>query len=252
MKRIVQGNNKKCKFGCIYCFTKENYQTNGQAPLNESELQDVELIQPFSDYDVFACENCNWENEIKSFTRYNKIISFATKAHITEQMACTLSNINRELMTRGAFLHIGISISTIKNIQEIEPRTTSFEKRRDGLKELYKYNIPCSVIIRPVLPTLDGDEIKNIVEQTYQYCNNYIYGPLYLNTEIEKYLQNKGYPIIKKAHRVNWRNGSLICYIYESKYQEKEIKNCCNMYGKKAFSSNADAVDNIKMKLSAN
>ncbi len=155
-------------------------------------------------------------------------------------------------MTRAAFLHVGISISTIKNIQEVEPRTTSIEKRIDGLKKLYQYNIPCSVIIRPVLPTLNNEEIENIVKQTYQYCNNYIYGPLYLNTEIEKYLKDKGYQITKKAHRVNWRNGSPICYIYESEEQEKEIKKCCNMYGKKTFSSNADAVDNIKMTLSAN
>lgn len=246
MKRIVQGENKKCKFGCIYCFTKENYHTNGQRELNEEELQDVELIQPFSDYDVFACENSNWQKEIEFYSRYNKIISFATKANITENIVDKLSDINKYLKSKDAFLHVGVSISTIKYIKELEPRASSFEIRVESLKALKNNDIPCSVIIRPVLPTLDNDELEKIVKSTYQYCNNYIYGPLYLNTDIENYLTNKGYAIEKKPHPVTWREGAPICNIHESKQQYKAINDCCKKYGKEAFSSNNLAVDSIK------
>ena len=252
MKRIVQGQNKKCKFGCIYCFTKENYYTNGQHELSEEELQDVDIIQPFSDYDVFACENSDWQNEIEYYSHYNRIISFATKAHITKNIAKELSNINSCLKLKGAFLHVGISISTIKHIKDLEPRSSSFESRIESLKILQENNIPCSVIIRPVLPTLDNDELENIVKSTYQYCDNYIYGPLYLNTDIENYLKNKGYVLEKKLHSVKWREGTPTCYIHESEQQYEAIKDCCKKYGKNAYPSNNLAVDSIKVALLKN
>lgn len=246
MNRIVQGKNKKCKFGCIYCFTKENYETNGQQPLNDVELEEIELIQPFSDYDVFACEDCDWENEINMFSQYEKILSFATKAYISDETACKLSDINKRLQKKRAFLHVGISITTIKYIKEVEPRTSSFECRVESLKNLCKYNIPCSVIFRPVLPILDCEDIEKIVSETYQYCNNYIIGPLYLNRSIQSYLEGKGYEIIGKPHSVNWRKGTPICNIYRSDKQETDIIMCCERYGKKVYSSNSNAVENIK------
>ncbi len=252
MKRTVQGLKKRCAFGCIYCFTHEDYETNGQSVIDEDELKQTEMIQPFCDYDVFACEHCEWEKEISEYARYGKIVSFATKAFISEEKAKTLSEINKSLMNKGAFLHVGISITTVRLIEEIEPRTASYEKRVESIKNLNKYSIPCSVIIRPLLPVLTVEEIEKIVDDTRLFCNNYIFGPLYLNTEITKYLQNKGIEIIKRTHNVNWLNGQpekIILDSHISNELEKKLIEYCNSKEKEIFDSNDSAVENIRRKI---
>lgn len=252
MKRIVQGQRRKCCFGCIYCFTKENYESNGQYQLDGNILQGVDLIQPFCDYDVFACENCDWKEELKKYVRYGKIISLATKAYIPEYIAEWLSEENKKLMKKGAFIHVGVSITTINSIEEIEPRAPSFSKRVNSLKNLQKYNVPCSVIIRPLLPVVHFDELKKIIDETYLYCDNFVYGPLYLNSEMKNYLVSKGIGIQTKEHQVNWRKNNPICEIFESdasKEMELKLISLCNEKGKTAFESNDAAVEDISRRI---
>ena len=255
MNRIVQGQYKKCKFGCIYCFTNENYETNGQTILTDKILTNVDLIQPFCDYDVFACENCDWKNEIAEYIKYNKIVSFATKAYISEERAQYLAEMNRILESMGSFLHVGISITTIDYINEIEPRTTTFEQRVKSLINLFKYGIPCSVILRPLLPVLTEKELYRIIDETCDYCDNYVYGPLYLNAEIEEYLVKRGIKIQKIKHQAKWRKGEPYCEIFESEDSrklERWLMDYCSKKNKAAFSSNDDAIDNIRKSMMEN
>ena len=246
---MVQGLKKKCDFGCIYCFTNEDYETIGQNEIGEDELDDIELIQPFCDYDVFACENCDWESDILRYADYGKIVSFATKTYISEGKAKVLSDINQRLIIQGAFLHVGVSITTINCLEEVEPKTASYEKRVESIKNLKKYNISCSVIIRPLLPVLTDEEIKRIVDDTAEYCDNYIYGPLYLNERITDYLLGKGIEVHKMPHRANWMKGQPKKYILDSTRCDDLVivlKEYCDSIKKRVFDSNDSAIEDIR------
>ena len=255
MKRSVQGLKKKCAFDCIYCFTHEDYETKGQSKLNKEELQNVELIQPFCDYDVFACENNDWEREISEYSQYGKIISYATKSYISEEKAKVLSEINNKLMKVGAFMHVGVSITTINFLEEIEQMASSYEKRVESIKNLNNFSIPCSVIIKPLLPVLTLEELKRIIDDTSDYCDNFVYGPLYLNTKIKKYLENKGILVVCKRHKASWMKEKPEREIFDLKQMADIVcflKNYCSEVGKTAFESNDDAVEDIRRKIMEN
>ena len=251
MRRIVQGLSKKCLFDCIYCFVDDTYETNGQDELNDEILENIELIQPFCDYDVFACENCNWEKEIWNYTKYGKIISFATKAYVSKSKAQVLGNINRFLLSQGAFLHVGVTITTITDVEIIEKNTPDINKRIESLKNLSAVGIDCSVIMRPLLPTLTQNDIEYIIDSTRDFCSNYVYGPLYLNDEMKRYLESKNICVDTIEHRAEWRKNGPICRILDTSKSarvERELIDYCRKSKVKCLASNDDAVDDIRRK----
>lgn len=249
MKRIVQGKYRECLFNCIYCFAKGDYKTNGQHDLSEDEHKSIDIIQPFADFDVFACKDCSWKEDINKYVSYGKILSFATKAYVSDNKASYLSEVNEKLRSKGGFLHIGITITTIDYLNEIEINTPSFHARCRSLMNLQANNIPCSVIIRPVLPLLSKREISTIIDETYLFCSNYIYGPLYMNTAISEYLQSKNIEISTTPHQVNWLNEKPTWQIYHSdRYSEiiDYLITYCKKKNKSVWDSNSNAIEEIK------
>ena len=249
MNTLFQGQNKKCLFDCIYCFTKENYTTNGQRKISESELETVDIIQPFCDYDIFASRDCNWKDEINKYISYGKIISFATKAYISKEKASYLAEVNKKHMNQGTFLHVGVSITTVEKASEIEKHAPSFYDRCESLKNLHSYNIPCSVIIRPVLPVLTERDISIIIDNTCSYCDNYVYGPLFMNSEIAEYLQSRGIEISTIPLKQRWLDNNQVFQAFHSDDYSRLIDyliNYCKVRKKNIWRSNVYAIDDIR------
>lgn len=244
-----QGLNKKCLFDCIYCFTKENYNTNGQRELSCCDLETIDIIQPFCDYDVFACSECNWKDDINKYAAYGKILSFATKGYISSQKALYLSEVNKNLMRLGAFLHVAVSITVIEKASEIEKKAPCFEVRCKSLMNVHTHGIPSSVIIRPVLPVLSEHEISVIIDRTYKYCDNYIYGPLFMNSEISEYLLANGIKISTIPLQQTWLDYKPTFQVFYSDDYSKKIdylKSYCKSKNMNIWRSNREALEEIQ------
>ena len=152
MNRIMRGRNVKCPFRCIYCFADSDYESFGHEKITKKELENVDVIQPFCDYDLFAFKE--WRSELNKYIGYGKILSFATKAALTEEKVKELSEYDARLREVGAFLHIGVSITSIVYSSFVEPYAPRPEKRILLLKWLNVYGISTSVILKPLLPII--------------------------------------------------------------------------------------------------
>lgn len=246
MNRIMRGRNVKCPFDCIYCFADDDYETFGHEIITKEELKNVDVIQPFCDYDLFTFKD--WKSELEKYIGYGKIISFATKVALSEEKVKELSEYDARLKEFGAFLHVGVSITSIAYSVFVEPYAPEPKKRILGLKWLHEYGIATSVILRPMLPIITKEEIQYIVDATCNYCENYIYGPLYLNDRIKEFLISKGVDVEvrKEKHVAEWMKNRPKKEIIVSTDQERILLEYCGIKKKKAVDSNTKALEEIK------
>jgi len=175
---------KGCKFGCIYCFTYDpNYE---RCPLLDcerprdliTESSKVEIVQPVCDTELFLLDK--WQEYLDKLVSIGKVISFATKAILGSSEIAYLKKINELLMSKGAALHICITIVRLHDWQELEPNAPSPKERIKFLRKLWEAGIGTCVAVRPMIPFLDEQELEEIVLRTYRFCYGYLSGPLYM------------------------------------------------------------------------
>lgn len=118
---------------------------------------------------------------------------------------------------------IGVSISLIddKLRKEVEPFSSSIEKRIDALKQLKEAGIKTFIFISPMFPELT--DWKKIIEKTEKFTDEYWFENLNLypsiRHNISQWLKNHHSPLLKKYQEI---------YFTENNYWkqiEEKIKN---------------------------
>lgn len=212
MNRKLFSSIKDCPFNCKYCFTIiDNYR---KQKVFDSFIidKDFNVIYPSCDSEIII------NNELLDFVeksiliRDYTIISFSTKSIINNHVLEEINSINSNLISKNkGFIKISISITNKSMINELEPLASSFEERIEILKRLNNYNIPNSVILKPILPFIDIKEYKEIIDRAAIYTKYFLLGGLYISKKTEfynKYIKGK-YKSIKKTvewldYRPNW------------------------------------------------
>lgn len=244
MKRKMFSIEEKCNANCMYCFSKwPNY--NEQEHFTIEKMEQAELIYPSCDSEFFKCKNniLKLENFLTKETESIKILNISTKFKISENIIKEIKKINEMLIiNKEGYIKIGISISNLSQIDNIENGTSNIYDRINNLKLLKQYNIPRIVIIKPILPFIGVEEYKKIIDLTKEYVDVYLIGDLYVNLETKfykDYIKDK-YKVDERI--VNWLDSKPKWNVVESVDIKEKLKEYIVLNNKVVYNSDLDCI----------
>ncbi len=176
---------KGCEHGCIYCFARPThayldlssgvdfesqiYYKTGVTSLLEKELNNPNYVcRPIAlgtNTDPYQPgeKDLRVTREILEFLVSRKHpVSIVTKGVLLERDLDLLQKLAAERL-----VNVNVSITTLsrKLKNQLEPRTASPQARLRLVKRLSKKGIPVGVLVAPIIPFINDEEIEQIVGQ---------------------------------------------------------------------------------------
>ena len=174
-----------CEHGCVYCYARESHQYWGYSAgldfeskilvkHNAPELLERAFLSPkwkvepimFSgNTDCYQPAEKKYKitrNLLKVCLKFRNPVSIITKNSLILRDLDVLE----ELAAHG-LVQVMISITTLNEElrRKLEPRTASAAKRLDVVKQLSQAKVPVGVMLAPVIPGLNLNEIPAIIER---------------------------------------------------------------------------------------
>src|SRR3989338_10331322 len=197
-ERVLTYSQLSCPLDCTYCFVND-MTTNQQkniAYLTEKQIELLKNLPEEISLIMLGCDTEFFQNKkeaieiLKKLSVLGKDISVITKIPLSEEYVNSLLEIHNKVKGNGNIFSFSTSITCISEpiLAKYEPGVPSPEKRIETLSSVYAKGIPTTVAIRPLLPDVSDEEIRDIVNKTKDYCFGYYSGPLYLKEERIKLL----------------------------------------------------------------
>ncbi len=173
-----------CEHGCIYCYARNAHEYWGYSAgldferkilVKENAAQLLEKELNRKDYQpqpimLSGNTDCYQPAErkfkiteaiLKVLLKYKNPVSIITKNNLILRDVELLQALN-EL----DLLHVNISITSLREEirQKLEPRTVTAKGRLKVIEVLANLNIPVRVMVAPIIPGLNSDEIPDIIK----------------------------------------------------------------------------------------
>lgn len=174
-----------CEHGCIYCYARNSHEYWGYSAGVEFE-QKILVKQNAAELLERKLSSKNWvatpivlsgntdcyqpiEKELgitrtllKIFNKYKHPVGIITKNALIQRDLDILKELAEDNL-----VHVNLSITSLdENIRRIlEPRTASIAKRLKTVQLLSKNNIPVSVMMAPIIPSINSHEILPLVKE---------------------------------------------------------------------------------------
>jgi DNA repair photolyase len=175
-----------CEHGCIYCYARPShsyldlspgldfesrifYKPNAASCLVEEWEKRSYVCQPITigantdPYQPAERKLRVTRQLLEEFRRYSHPVNIITKSHrVLEDIDLLADLAARRLCS------VAISIPTMQDSLKrvMEPRVPSAEARLKTIRKLVDAGIPVSVLMAPVIPALNDNEIERIIEAT--------------------------------------------------------------------------------------
>lgn len=174
-----------CEHGCIYCYARNSHQYWGfSAGLdferkiiikeNAPEMLEKQLKHPkwkVSPIMFSGNTDCYQPIErklkitrrmLEILLKYRHPVGIITKNDLILRDLDLLEELNQLNL-----VHVSISITTLDESlrRQLEPRTTTAEKRLNVVRQLSAKDIPVNVMIAPVIPAINSTEIPEIIKR---------------------------------------------------------------------------------------
>jgi DNA repair photolyase len=173
-----------CEHGCIYCYARNTHEYWGYSAGLDFEQKIivkqnvVELLEKhFSNkkwepLPIMLSGNTDCyqplERELQITRRVlQTCLKYKHPVSIISKNALVLRDMDVLVeLAKDNLVHVMISITgTDESIrQKLEPRTATYKNRFKVLEALSKNNIPCGVMVAPIIPGLTNHEIPNVIE----------------------------------------------------------------------------------------
>lgn len=195
--RIVSSNNSPdvpfkrsinpyqgCEHGCVYCYARPShsyldlspgldfetqifYKPNAATRLQEEwqkpgyECEPITIGANTDPYQPAEKSLQITRQLLQLFSEYRHPVNIITKSHLI----CRDIDLLSDLASDG-LCSVAISIPTMNdNLKRImEPRVPAAASRLNAIKELSDAGIEVSVLIAPIIPAINDDEIETILE----------------------------------------------------------------------------------------
>jgi DNA repair photolyase len=173
-----------CEHGCVYCFARPTHAYLGLSPgldfesklfmkPNAPELLERELSAPSYVPKVIAIGTNTdpyqpIERRYKIMRRILEVLDSAGHpVGIVTKSALVLRDL--DILARMAernLVKVALSVTTLdpQLARTMEPRAATPPRRLDTLRQLVKAGVPATVMVAPVIPALNDDEIERILE----------------------------------------------------------------------------------------
>ncbi len=177
-----------CEHGCAYCYARPTHEYWGfNAGLdfeskiivkeNAATLLERKLLSPLwkvapivlsGNTDCYQPLERKFEitrNCLQVFLKYRHPVGIITKNALIERDLDLL----QELASMN-LVHVNISLTTLNQALKsvLEPRTSSVQKVLQTIEVLVHHNIPVNVMVAPIIPGLNDQELPQIVKRVAQ------------------------------------------------------------------------------------
>ena len=173
-----------CEHGCVYCFARPTHAYLGLSPgldfesklfmkPNAPELLERELSAPGYVPKVIAIGTNTdpyqpIERRYKIMRRILEVLDSAGHpVGIVTKSALVLRDLDiLARMAKRDLVKVALSVTTLdpQLARTMEPRAATPPRRLDTLRQLVKAGVPATVMVAPVIPALNDDEIERILE----------------------------------------------------------------------------------------
>ena len=173
-----------CEHGCVYCFARPTHAYLGLSPgldfesklfmkPNAPELLERELSAPSYVPKVIAIGTNTdpyqpIERRYKIMRRILEVLDSAGHpVGIVTKSALVLRDLDiLARMAKRDLVKVALSVTTLdpQLARTMEPRAATPPRRLDALRQLVKAGVPATVMVAPVIPALNDDEIERILE----------------------------------------------------------------------------------------
>jgi DNA repair photolyase len=173
-----------CEHGCIYCYARNSHEYYGFSAGLDFERKIIvkrnapELLEKYFNkkgYEpvpIILSGNTDCYQPIERklkitrallqvFLKYKNPVSIITKNNVVLRDIDILSE-----MARMNLAHVNISITSLNEQlrQKLEPRTVTATGRLAVIQRLTENGIPVRVMVAPIIPGLNSEEIPNIIK----------------------------------------------------------------------------------------
>jgi len=174
-----------CEHGCVYCYARESHQYWGYSAgldfeskilvkHNAPELLERAFLNPKWKVEpvMFSGNTDCYQPAERKYKITRNLLKICLKFRNPVSIITKNSLILRDLdileeLARHGLVQVMISITTLNEElrRKLEPRTASAVKRLDVVKQLSQANVPVGVMLAPVIPGLNLNEIPTIIKQ---------------------------------------------------------------------------------------
>lgn len=200
---------------------------------------------------IYPCCDGNFFDQNELFESVKEVaksmdkvyVSISTKSSINDEKMAKLTQLNQELLSEDkGFVKLGISLSNISMISEIEPGTISYAERLSLAKQIKETSILLAVTIKPILPFISTEEYCQIISDFSEYTRYFLIGGLYLNKESKFYLNyiTREHSIQKRV--VEWLPDRPEWEYIEDDKQFQQIRKYAEKKGVLLFDSDVDLI----------
>src|SRR6202161_1166927 len=172
-----------CEHGCVYCFARPTHAYLGLSPgldfesklfmkPNAPELLERELSAPNYVPKLIAIGTNTdpyqpIERRYKIMRRILEVLDSAGHpVGIVTKSALVLRDLDVLVrMAKRDLVKVALSVTTLDATlaRTMEPRAATPTRRLDALRQLVKAGVPATVMVAPVIPALNDDEIERIL-----------------------------------------------------------------------------------------
>ncbi len=174
-----------CEHGCVYCYARNSHEYWGYGAgldfeskilvkKNAPELLEKKLkSKKWETYPISLSGNTDCYQPIekklqitrqllKVFLKYRHPVGIITKNALIQRDIDILSDLARDNLV-SVFLSITSLSEETRRI--LEPRTASIKKRLETLEKLNNLGIPTSVMMAPIIPSINSHEIISLAKE---------------------------------------------------------------------------------------
>lgn len=173
-----------CEHGCVYCFARPSHAYMGLSPGLDFEtrlfakpdaprLLEHELAKPGyeprtiaigTNTDPYQPVERQWRimrEVLEVLEAHNHPVGIVTKSALVMRDMDILSR-----MAEKGLAKVALSVTTLDRTlaRTMEPRASTPPKRLEAMRALSKAGIPVSVMVAPIVPALNDQEIERILE----------------------------------------------------------------------------------------
>jgi DNA repair photolyase len=176
-----------CEHGCVYCFARPTHAYMGLSPgldfesrlfakpdaprLLERELAkegyEPRTIAIGTNTDPYQPIEKKWRimrEVLEVLEAHNHPVGIVTKSALVARDIDILSR-----MAEKGLAKVALSVTTLdpRLARTMEPRAATPPKRLEAMRALHEAGVPVSVMIGPVIPALNDQEIERILDSAY-------------------------------------------------------------------------------------